>query len=216
MKKSFVIALAVLMAVALSGCALDVIATGSVPAIQKVIAAMPQGAVKADGGLSIASPDGAARFLVKSDWSGDLDALLEVDLNPLAAAGLDPTKLPREGYLVKGGKLSVGRDLGDGALSGANPIDLYQALIARRPDALGFHAALGHFGISLGGGMFEWAKDLAASDKDVVYVLDPAPLEAAGLKPENVRGWTYAQIQTMDAYGAKIDVWRLLKPVSLG
>jgi hypothetical protein len=216
MKKIFVIALAVLLAAALSGCALDVIATGSVSAIQRVMSAMPQGAVKADGGLSIASPEGTARFLVKNDWSGGMDAMLEVDLKPLVAAGLDPAKLPKEGYLVEGDKLYVGRDLGDGALNGSAPIELYQALIAKRPDALGFHAALGHFGISLGGGMFEWTKDLAASDKDMVYVLDPAPLEAAGLKPENVTGWAYAQIPTMDAYGAKIEVYRLLKPFNLG
>lgn len=63
--------------------------------------------------------------------------------------------------------------------------------------------------------MLEWAKDFTAGDKDMVFVLDPAPLEAAGLKPEAVQGWAYAQIQTMDAYGAKISVMRLLKPFNL-
>jgi len=215
-KKFALIALALLMAAVLTGCALDVIATGSIAALEKALAAMPEGAVAADGALSIASPDGSARFLVKNDWSGGMDALLEVDLAPLVAAGLDPAKLPEAGYLVEGNKLYVGRDLGDGALGGSAPMELYRGLISKRPDALGFHAALGHFGIGVGGGMYEWTRDLSDGDKDQVYVLDPAPLEAAGLKPEAAQGWVYAQIPTMDDYGAKIDVYRLLKPYDLG
>ncbi len=215
MKKVSLIALTVLLAALLSGCALDVIATGSVSALEKVLAALPKGVSQDESGFSIAAPDGSARFVANSDWSGGMDAMLEVDATPLIAAGLDPEKL-QEGYALEGGKLYVGRDLGEGTLSGKTPLELYRALIARHPDALGFHASLGHFGLALGGGMFEWTKDLSDSDKDMVYVLDPAPLQAAGLKPEAVEGWAYAQIQTMDAYGAKIEVYRLLKPFDLG
>jgi len=198
----------------MAGCALDVIATGSVSALDMALGEL-SGNVTFDGdALSIASPDGDARFVLRKDWSGDMDALLAVNADPLLAAGLDASRLP-EGYLLEDGTLYVGRDLGDGALEGDAPLALYKALIARRPDALGFHAAMGHFGIDLGGGMFEWAKNLGASDKDVVYVLNPDPLVTAGLDPEAVDGWVYAQIETMDAYGAKISAYKLLKPFDI-
>lgn len=198
----------------MAGCALDVIATGSASALDMALGELSGNVTFDEDVLSIASPDGDARFVLRKDWSGDLDALLAVNADPLLAAGLDASRLP-EGYLLEDGTLYVGRDLGDGALEGDAPLALYKALIARRPDALGFHAAMGHFGIDLGGGMFEWAKNLGASDKDVVYVLNPDPLVTAGLDPEAVDGWVYAQIETMDAYGAKISAYKLLKPFDI-
>jgi rhodanese-related sulfurtransferase len=213
-KKILILALLAAAVAIMAGCALDVIATGSVSALDMALGEL-SGNVTFDGdALSIASPDGDARFVLRKDWSGDMDALLAVNADPLLAAGLDASRLP-EGYLLEDGTLYVGRDLGDGALEGDAPLALYKALIARRPDALGFHAAMGHFGIDLGGGMFEWARNLGASDKDVVYVLHPDPLVSAGLDPEAVDGWVYAQIETMDAYGAKISAYKLLKPFDI-
>ena len=214
MKKFLMFALMAAVAAVMAGCALDVIATGSVSALDKTLGAMPGGVTFGGEVLSVASPDGDAKFILRKDWSGDMDALLEVDATPLLAAGLDASRLP-EGYLLEGETLYVGRDMGDGVLQGDAPLALYEALIARRPDVLGFHASLGHFGVDLGGSMFEWAKDLGAGDKDIVYVLNPDPLVAAGLKPEAVDGWVYAQIETMDAYGAKISAYKLLKPFDL-
>ena len=45
--------------------------------------------------------------------------------------------------------------------------------------------------------------------------LDPAPLVEAGLDPESVEGWTYAQIEIMNAQGATVKVYRLLKTFDL-
>lgn len=214
MKKIQLMILLALVAALFTGCALDVIATGSEQAIDRVFRAMPDGVSLTAGDLTITAPDGSAAFVLNTDWSGDMDAYLSVDLQPFLDAGLDATKLPT-GYAVEGDKLLVGRDFGDGAIAGDTPIARYNSLVASRPDALGFHASLGHFGIGLSGGMFEWTRDLSESDKDIVYVLDPAPLEAAGLNPEAQNGWVYAQIETMDSYGAKITVWRLLKPYDI-
>ncbi len=51
--------------------------------------------------------------------------------------------------------------------------------------SISYHMALDHYGVALGGGnMFEWAKDLGANDKDIVFVLDPEPLIAAGVDPQ--------------------------------
>ncbi|MBL8967094.1 MAG: hypothetical protein JNG85_08795, partial [Spirochaetaceae bacterium] len=73
-----------------------------------------------------------------------------------------------------------------------------------------------HYGIALGGGnMLEWAKDPAKNDKDLVLVLEPAPLAAAGLDPARVQGWAFAKVETMDAKGAKILVDKLLRPFDL-
>ncbi len=214
MKKLLIFALMAAVAAVMAGCALDVIATGSVSALDKTLGAMPGGVTLEGDALSIASPDGDAKFVLRKDWSGDMDALLAVNAAPLLAAGLDASRLP-EGYLLEGETLYVGRNMGDGALEGDAPLALYEALIARRPDVVGFHASLGHFGVDLGGSMFEWAKDLGAGDKDIVYVLNPDPLAAAGLKPEAVDGWVYAQIETMDANGAKISAYKLLKPFDI-
>jgi len=204
-----------LAAAALSGCTLDVIATGSAAAFESVLLKIPGGAVPEEDGFSIGAPDGGSRFILRSDWSGDMDALMEVDAAPFVAAGLDGGRLPG-GFALEDGKLIIGKDLGDGALPGATPLELYRALVEKRPDELGYHASLDHFGIALGGGMFEWAKDMAKNDKDIVFVIDPAPLAEAGLQPDAVEGWVLGQVPTMDKYGAKITVERLLKPFDLG
>ncbi|MDR1465391.1 MAG: hypothetical protein LBJ11_08855 [Oscillospiraceae bacterium] len=85
--------------------------------------------------------------------------------------------------------------------------------------ALGYHAAMDHYNITFGGGnLFEWAKDLRTNgttggpqDKDIVFVLNPEPLIAAGLDPENVEGWAYAPVQ-VEIGGRPATVWKLLKP----
>jgi hypothetical protein len=76
--------------------------------------------------------------------------------------------------------------------------------------------AMDHYGVNLGGGnLFEWAKDLAANDKDIVFVLDPAPLIAAGADPARVAGWTFAKVTVDDENGKPLEVDKLLKPFDL-
>lgn len=82
--------------------------------------------------------------------------------------------------------------------------------------------ALDHYGIMLGdGNMFEWAKNLNTNtvngqiqDKDIVFVLNPEPLIAAGVDPQKVEGWVYAQV-TAEDHGKKMEVYKFLKPFQL-
>jgi hypothetical protein len=69
--------------------------------------------------------------------------------------------------------------------------------------------------------MFEWAKDMVANgydnsvqDKDIVFVLNPEPLIAAGVDPEKVEGWACAQVP-IEENGKTIQVWKLLKSFDL-
>jgi hypothetical protein len=64
----------------------------------------------------------------------------------------------------------------------------------------------------LGNGKFEFAKDYQNNDKDIVFVLNAAPLKEAGVDVEHVEGWV---LKTMtDENGNDIDL--LLKPFDLG
>jgi hypothetical protein len=73
-----------------------------------------------------------------------------------------------------------------------------------------------HYGLSLGGdNVFEWAKDTAANDKDIVFALDPAPFIAAGADPSRVAGWTFTTVPVMDENGRSLMVEKLLKAFDL-
>ena len=81
---------------------------------------------------------------------------------------------------------------------------------------IGYHAALDHYGVSLGGGnIFEWAKDMDANDKDIVFVLDPAPFAAAGADTSRIYGWLLAKVTVDDENGKPVQVDKLLKPFDL-
>jgi hypothetical protein len=117
-------------------------------------------------------------------WREDGSVRMEVNAAPLVAAGL------RSGEEVLRFEGSAERD------------------------NLGFHTQMGHYNYDLGEAAFEWAKDMSANDKDIVFVLDPEPLIDAGLDPDAVEGWTYAEVPVMRD-GKEIQVWKLLKPFDL-
>jgi hypothetical protein len=71
------------------------------------------------------------------------------------------------------------------------------------------------------GNMFEWANDLTHTQTtggdqqlDIVFVLNPEPLIAAGVDPDAVDGWAYASVEMM-ADGKKVEVLKFLKPFDL-
>ena len=63
--------------------------------------------------------------------------------------------------------------------------------------------------------MFEWAKDIAKNDKDIIWVLNPEPFIAAGVDPGKIQGWIFAKVRTTDATGETIFVDKLLKPFNI-
>jgi hypothetical protein len=155
--------------------------------------------------------------------------MLEPGASPFMTAGLDTGKLPdnyshHEGEAtgnMSGATLMVGAKLGNDAFkySGdATPLAAYEQIVNKYRKSVNFRTALDHFGALLGdGNMFEWVKDFSVNsatnesqEKDIVFVLNPEPLIAAGVDPEKVEGWAYAQVPTDDG-----DVWKFLKPFDL-
>jgi hypothetical protein len=101
----------------------------------------------------------------------------------------------------------------------ADPLKQFESNAKGLRDSIGYHTALDHYNVMLGdGNMFEWAKDFAVNgqtdenqDKDIVFVLNPEPLIAAGVDPEKVDGWVYAQVP-VEIDGKAADVYKFLKP----
>lgn len=207
---------------------LDVIGKGSEKSFEAVIRALPD-AVKSDetsGGWSVASPDDSVRVIWSEDYqkSPVYDVMLKFDAKPFLDAGLDESKLPDnykkdgEAFLV-GSKLSKG---GSPLSDKADAISAYRLIETYNPDIINYHSAMDHYGLKLGdGNMFEWAKNMEINtasgkdqDKDIVFVLNPEPLLAAGVDPQKVEGWVYATVPVMD-HGKNIEVYKFLKPFNI-
>lgn len=218
MKIRLLASIATCAAAFISGCAAtDTVATYAQKSFDAMLAA-------SEGRVSYSAEEGAHTLLSPGGDAFSLgaapDAAFSLDAAPFLAAGLDPERLKGpEGtaYALGAGRLVLSFELGDipnsepPATMGA----AFRSLLAARRDLVGWHAALDHYGISLGGGnMIEWARDMEKNDKDLVFVLDPAPLAAAGMDPARVEGWLHAQVEMMEE-GRKVYPWKLLRPFDL-
>ena len=102
------------------------------------------------------------------------------------------------------------------------PLASYEQMVNNYRASINYHTALDHYGVKLGdGNMFEWAKDLTKNtatgtdqDKDIVFVLNPEPLIAAGVDPAKVVGWVYTQVP-VEENGKTIQVYKFLKPFNI-
>jgi hypothetical protein len=214
--------LVLLVLAALSCGKLDVVGTGSVASFDKVLQQIPHRlmADEENRGWSLAAPDGSARFIWSRNYAESPlnDVMIEFDATPFIAAGLDPEKLPKN-YAFYAGKIIVGTKLGTETLKyqgAVTPLASYQQLVKLHRQVIGYHGALDHYGVNLGGGnMFEWAKDMSTNDKDMVFVLNPEPFIAAGTEPSRIAGWVFAKVTVDDENGKPIQVDKLLKPFDL-
>jgi hypothetical protein len=226
------------LAVTFAACSsLDVVGKSSITSFDEVLKTIPNKVAADDSnvGWALSAPDDSVRFIWSEDYSRAPlhDVMLEFDAQPFLDAGLDPDKLPDNYAFYEGAAmggmgtqmLMVGRKLGSDALTYAgDPTALaaYEQIVARYRDSINYHTALDHFGVKLGdGNMFEWAKDMktngydkSTQDKDIVFVLNPEPLIAAGVDPQKVEGWVYAQVP-IEENGKTTDVWKFLKPFDL-
>jgi hypothetical protein len=150
------------------------------------------------------------------------DVEFTFDAAPFIAAGLDVAKLPMvEGikYEIEGDRFMLHFELGNDAFAtdAAKSFEATFAEIVRtQRSRIGYHEKLDHYGIKLGNGnMFEWAKDISKNDKDIVWVLNPAPFIAAGVDPSKISGWAFAKVETKDDAGKTIFEDKLLKPFNL-
>ena len=220
-KKSILIPVLLVATVIFAGCTsqLDVVADKSISSFESVINELPIEADSEDSSWILTAPDNSAKFLWSKDFSSttDYDVKLELDSQPFINAGLDISKLP-EGAIY-GDKIILGTDLSDEKLTytgEATPLDSYKKIVEKSRDNIGYHAPLNHYGIDLeNGNMFEWAKDISTNDKDIVFVLNPQMFIDAGVNPQEVEGWVFAKVETMDKDGKKIEVDKFLKPFDL-
>lgn len=199
---------------------LDVIGNDSGVAFNELIETIPEQISdnENDGMWNLEALDGSAVFSWSKDFSKtNYDALLKIEMKPFIEAGLDTTKLPKE--MMVGDNIIVGVNFGDEILSyedEISPLTSYKQIVKLKREHIGHHSALDHFGLDLGGGnMFEWAKDISTNDKDMVFVLNPDIFINAGVSINEIEGWIFAKVETMDKNGKKIEVDKLLKPFEL-
>jgi hypothetical protein len=215
---------------------LDVVGQQSATSFNEILLTIPDrvAADELNAGWALTAPDDSVRFIWSEDYGRSPlhDVMLELDAEPFLAAGLDPEKLPDNYAFYEGDTmggmgsemLMVGAKLGESdKVSGTSTaLSAYELIVSKYRDTINYHTSLDHYGVKLGdGNMFEWAKDMkingyddSVQDKDIVFVLNPEPFIAAGLDPENVDGWAYAQVP-IEENGKTEQVWKLLKPFDL-
>jgi hypothetical protein len=241
MKRIVAAAAGLVAAMALTACSglksLDVVGQGSITSFEEVLKTIPDQvqANETNVGWALSAPDDSVRFIWSEDYSNAPlhDVMLEFDAQPFLDAGLDPEKLPDNYAFYEGDRmgsaggkmLMVGTKLGSDKFTyngSPTAVTAYEQIVNNYRGSINFHTSLDHYGVKLGdGNMFEWAKDMETNgydhsdqDKDIVFVLNPQPLIEAGVDPEKIEGWAYAQV-TVDEHGKEEQVWKLLKPFNL-
>lgn len=218
----FLAALSAAVLLTLSACVTtDVVARYASSSFEALIQSMPDKvqAQEAGNGWALTSPTGE-RFVWSSDASFSVAyVMLEINAKPFIDAGLDTAKLPEPWTVEEGSKLQFKASLGQDDFTtteNAAPLTAFNAIINANKEILGYHHAMDHFGIALGqGNMFEWAKDLKANDKDMVFVLNPQPFLDAGVDPTMVEGWVFDQVEIMEDNGRTLKVDKFLKPFNI-
>jgi hypothetical protein len=150
------------------------------------------------------------------------DVEFEFDAAPFRAAGLDVAKLPMIAgikYELEDDTFMLHFELGSTAFAADAKTSIkatFSELVRTQRNRIGYHEQLGHYGIALGNGnMFEWAKDMKKNDKDIVWILNPEPFQAAGVDPAKIQGWVFAKVEVMNDKGEMTVVDKLLKPFDL-
>ena len=210
--------------IVLASCsALDVVGSRAISTFQTLLDTVT-GSVALDGATNrwVLTSEGGERFEWSADFSGAAPSfLISFDATPFLTAGLDASKLPsgRYSFDAASKSLALSFDVGrekftyDGT---ATPLETFKKIVNAHRPIIGYHAALDHYGIALGdGNMFEWAKDMAKNDKDIVFVLNPEPFKAAGVDPARITGWIFTKIPVKDASGKTVDVDKFVKPYNL-
>jgi hypothetical protein len=215
--------LSALLAITVFSCSkLDVVGNDSIRAFNDLLQNAPQlvSEDKANGGWSISAPDNSARFIWSQNISGHppYNVMIEFVSAPFIAAGLNPALLPGN-FTVYKNTIAAGISFEPNQLqnmSDTTPLSMYEQIVKLKRNSIGYHGQLDHYGINLeNGNMFEWAKNLTANDKDIVFVLNPDPFIAAGAAPAKIEGWAFAKVTVDDANGKPVQVDKILKSFNL-
>lgn len=165
-----------------------------------------------------AEAPGGERFRVAADFSNSGDDLsIAVDAAPFLEAGLDPPKLTGP-ERVEGDRLVIRTDAGS-AWKGGRAADFLKAvelLTQNYRSLIAYHDELDHYLIMVGGGhTWEWAANRKTNAADIVFVLNPEVLAAAGLDANRVAGWALKDVTVRDASGRRLVVKRLIRAYDL-
>jgi hypothetical protein len=216
MKKLTIAVLALILALSvLAGCSgTDVVLKYAPGSFQKIVDTYPSLITDktASEHYYDFTVDGETTLRISHDYSMTAaeDLVIQTPLKPFVDAGLDAATLAN-GYRTDGSLLYLTVDDGGGTGKKNTVKDaLFEAVAADR-DNLTYHQKLDHYGIKLTMGKFEWAKDTATNDKDIVFVLLADPLKALGVDVGNVAGWIFMTVDNPD--GTRTDV--LVKPADL-
>jgi len=229
MKKS-IKATALFILFAITACSkLDVVGNDSIRAFDDLLQSAPVAQFTGlpptviqpeELGWYIDAPDGSARFILGQSarqlppYNVHKVVMLQFAPAPFVAAGLNPDLLP-EYFTVYNDSIVVEISFESDLLS-STPLSMYQQIVRLKRSSIGYHGQMDHYGINLGNGnMFEWAKNLATNDKDIVFVLDPAPFIAAGTDPAKIEGWTFAKVTVDDENGKPVQVDKILSAFNL-
>jgi hypothetical protein len=198
---------------------LDVVGNDSVRAFKEMLDVMEDNVTFDEAaGWLFRSPDKSSLFL----W-GNYGVLIEFDAKPFLDAGLDVTKLPKDqnisydgNTLVIGAMLWLETPGRGGPVGEATPLSSYERIVREKRDIIGYHSVADHYGVTIGdGNTFEWAKDMSANNKDIVFVLNPKPFINAGVDPDRIEGWVFAKVTIDDENGRPIQVDKILKSFDL-
>lgn len=202
---------------------LDVVAKGSALSLAAVLEIIPARANFDDGirAWSLVAPDASAIFVWSTGFDGGQHnrALIAFDATPFINAGLDARKLP-DSITITGNTFIIADTFNivksRTTKKKSTALESYKYLIKASRKNLNYHGAMDHYGISLNdGNMFEWAKDMKTNDKDIVFVLNPAPFIAAGVDPYKIDGWIFTKVPVDDENGKPVEVDKILKLFNL-
>jgi len=214
--------IALFIMLAITACSkLDVVGNDSVRAFNDLLQSAPQLVDEDEEGWYIIAPDNLVGFFWSKNFaeSSTYDVMLLFAGAPFIAAGLDPSRLPDNFILLDDNYIAVGTKLGNEILSykgEVTPLASYEQIVRLKRGSIGYHGQMDHYGINLGNGnMFEWAKNLTTNDKDIVFMLDPAPFIAAGTDPTRIEGWAFAKVTVDDANGKPVQVDKILSSFDL-
>jgi hypothetical protein len=198
MRKLLIIALSIIMVISLTGCFLDVVKTYAGESFSK-LTALPTVQTSEDPAYYSITADGSNIFKISKDpGNTTADLVITLDAKPFIDAGLQPDKLG-SGYAVNEGKLILSEDVPGAASPVSSATEALMDAVTRDRHLLSYHSDLDHFGIGmLGINKFEFAKDTAKNDKDMVFVLDAKTFTGAGVDADKLTGWVKANIKGTD------------------
>jgi hypothetical protein len=145
----------------------------------------------------------------KFEWSKDMSAnkadfALVMLADPLVKAGLDVTKLDKNGWIYEpAGKDEMGAELPNRLIKPFNVSDKKQVasgsedsmrrLIKENNKLIKYHKEQMHYRLLLGENEVQWTEKLNSNNADMIFVLKAEPLVKAGLDVTKLEGsgWTF-------------------------